>query len=79
MNPPIGKSTRWIVVLSTVALLCLVLLQTAPVKGEPTHEVARVLATGPKIVFGYVNYSDGVTPAGSAAIVATVWNGTTLK
>jgi len=61
-----------------VALFCMLLLPAATVIGGPSDAGASILGIGPKAVYGYVHFSDGVTPVESAIVTATVLDGTTI-
>jgi len=46
---------------------------------EADDSVARIAATGPKVVTGLVYTSGGSTPAIGATVIATVWDGSTFR
>lgn len=71
------RAHRLLLVIAVVGVLAGALLMVDP--GTPEEGKARMAAIGPKIVSGHVYLSGGTTPAVGAMVVATSWDGLSLR
>jgi len=70
------RSRDWFVVALVIGVIV-----AAPLLIVPGDEIkdARITAIGPKVIAGYVYMPGGSTPAVGATVIATIWNGTSLR
>jgi len=64
-----------------VVVLVMGAIVVAPLLILPGDEIveARITAIGPRVIAGYVYMPGGSTPAVGATVIATIWNGTSLR